>query len=238
MSTTAHVVVAAGRLRVAWGWLATTATPSTARRNQRTLSRSAMVKRNERAVEERADRPHLTNAGRIVGGGRAPTNLAAVEARTRIVSLVEDAAGEITLRISTTGNAGSGYRPVGITTNERFTGALNWVSVNAKRVTDQPILDNAHRLLTEADRIARTVVGDGPDRQRFAASCPACGRRNLYWDTSSPDDSEHHVGCSNPRCSCRGRDCACKASDRQHGMRHLWLAPDWNALAQRLKETE
>ncbi|MET0416413.1 MAG: hypothetical protein ABW022_10370, partial [Actinoplanes sp.] len=172
---------------------------------------------------------------RIVGGGQPPTNLNTIDTQARIVSTVEDVAGELTLRVSTVRPI-PGYRPANGGSHQRFTGAIDWVSANVKHVTDPPILDNAYRQLADCNTLARNVAGDGPDLQRLAHECPCCNRRGLVWDRGSNDSSEHHVRCTTPACTCTGVDCPCKLPGRIAGMRHAWIEARWNTLADQIKE--
>lgn len=236
MSSVSHLIAACGRLRSAWNDLRTALRPGNQRRSTQATTDAQQKARNQRATQERTDRPHLSNAGKIVGGGQPPVNLTALDACTRIIDLVEDVAGEMTLRISTIGRNARAYRPDRTDTNSRFLSAVDWVSANAQALTDPPIIDTACRTLDAATQIARIVLGEGPDRRRLASECLSCGRRSLYWDTSSPDHREWHVACDNTACRCRGRDCACKMPERQPGATHVWLESSWNGLADQLKE--
>lgn len=236
MSSIDHVISECGRLRAAWTWLTETRIPGRARRNQRALTESAKQKRDRRAREDRNDRPHLFNAGKIVGGGQPPANLNAIEAQRQIADNIQDIAHEISLRVATTGPTGTSYRPDPTNTNTRFTGALNWISLNIIRLSpdDRPILNTAYRTLTASANLAEYIAGCGPDLRPLAAECPACGYRTLCWDCTSPEPAEWSVRCTNPNCRCRGRNCPCQHPDRQPRTPHVWLESSWDLLAARL----
>lgn len=237
MSTVDHVIAACGSLRTAWGWLATASTPGRGRRNQRALSESAKAKRDNQARAERADRHALLTSGRVpTGQTSAPVNLTAVMAREQIAQEVDSTAWRMAsamrnLKFTTS------YRPNGANADARFRTGLDWISTNAPRLTDRTLINETYEGLSAADTLARNVIGEGTDRRRLAAECPACGRRSLAWDCSSDRYEEWHVLCTSDTCRCQGLDCTCKIPDRQHGMTHVWLESAWNMLARQLEET-
>lgn len=240
MSTVGHVLASCSRLRTTWGLLAEAITPGRARpRNQRILTPAQHEAREARHRYERATKYRLVNAGTIVGGGQPPVPLDTVQARTHIISEIEEVAGEITLRISTVRRIGlrrvSGYLPSGGGPDARFANAIDWISTSIVHVTDVPILGNAHHRLDQADRYARTLLGDHGARRRFASPCPCCNRRTLAWDETSVKVEEWFVECSSDDCRCRGTGCPCAIPNRQHGMTHVWTTQNWRTLAAKLE---
>jgi hypothetical protein len=246
VSTTDHLLAQCGQLRAAWGWLAEAVIPGRSRRNQRALTESATAKRDQQAQAERNDRAKLLAAGKLLAGNSSsPANLSAVDARDKIANKVDDAAWQLAShlrgRVQPPYRAGQpAYRPDGRSADHRFKAAVDWVSLNAARLTpdDQAAINHTYRELVDATTLATSTAGCGPDRRPLAAECPACGRRALRWDCSSSEPVEWHILCTNPRCRCAGRDCPCKLPERQPGMTHLWLEAGWERFAEQLTAKE
>lgn len=237
MSSTDHIIAACGRLRVAWGWLATAATPGRGRRNQRILSERAIEKRNQHARAERADRHAILVSGKVpTGATTVPADLTVLEAREEIAREVDHTTSVMGWQMRRNGY-NTNYRPDRSSTDARFKSGIDWISMNAPRLHDQRLINDVYKGLNSAETLARNVLGEGPDQRRLAAECPACERRTLAWDTSSDRYEEWHIACTAPTCRCQGRDCACKMPERQHGATHVWLESAWNRLAQQLEET-
>jgi hypothetical protein len=237
VTTQDHVVAVAGMVRVSWGWLKAALEPGNARRvNQRALTPASVARRNERATQERADRPHLAGGGKLVAGNvHAGASVSAIDARSHIAAEVDDIASEMTLRVSTVRNIRA-YRPDATNVDTRFTGALDWVSRNVQHVTDPPILNSAYNRLTGCDRLASATAGAVHQRQPLASECPACGQRSLAWGEPTPDEREASVRCLNPACRCRGVACECGLPGRLPDMAHVWIQARWEMLAAKLKE--
>lgn len=244
MSTVDHVLAACGQLRTTWRWLATTATPGNARRNQRQPSPAGIAARNKQAAAERADRHAILTSGRVpTGQTTAPVNVAAIDARTHISNDVDDLAWQMAShlrnRVDVPFRAGQpAYRPNGNNADSRFRAAIDWVSLNAPRVTDGKVLNSAYTRLLDCDRLGQQVTGNTRQRRHLAAECAACGRRSLEWDTGSDDPLEWFITCSNPRCTCAGRDCPCKVPERVAGSRHIWIEAGWERLASHLDQRD
>jgi hypothetical protein len=202
------------------------------------MTDAAVVRRNQQAAAERADRGKLLNAGKLlVGNTHTPANVGAIEARTLIAAEVDDIACEMTLRISTVTNV-RGYRPDTSDADRKFTGAIDWVSLNVQHVTDPPILNSAYERLVRCDDIATTAAGAGHQRRPMAAECPSCGRRSLSWSDPAANEREASVQCTSPRCKCQGIDCRCGLPGRVPGMPHVWVQTRWEQLAARLNKQE
>jgi len=72
------------------------------------------------------------------------------------------------------------------------------------------------------------------DLRVIAAPCPACGRRDLRANVSSPIRHEWSVVCRSPLCVCTGPGCGCGRPVRYDGRRHRWPADEFADLADRL----
>lgn len=110
--------------------------------------------------------------------------------------------------------------------------------------------DAEYTLLEAAYLCDRVLRHKGPARIRLHdAECPACGSRELFAATSSPDPREWAVRCQADNCLCDGPArvdgdgrrwpaCPCGiATPRRAGRRHLWPSRTWDGptgLAQRL----
>jgi hypothetical protein len=238
VSTVDHIVAACGSLRASWGWLAAATAPGRVRRNQRPLSAEARTRQDKQAAAERNERHRVLTSGHVPSGNtKAPANLAAIDVRGRIAEDVDHAAWLMASAMRNDRYAAH-YRPAGANADTRLQGAVDWISTNAPRLTSQPVIDSTYKTLTDADRLARNVVGEGPAGRPFAAECPACGRRSLVWDMGSIDYREWHVRCTNEQCRCDGRDCNCRIAGRVPGSPHVWLESAWNRLADQLNAKE
>lgn len=238
MSTSDHIVAAVGQLRSAWAWLAEATVPGPARRRQRLLGDAARRQLDRQAAAERADRHALLTSGKVPSGNTtAPTSVSAIDARARIAESVDSLAWQMASHLRTA-KYSAHYRPDGRTADTLFITALNWITVNALNVSNHAFLTEAYEQLLGDVDLARAVAGAGPERRPFAAECPACGRRSLSWDCTSPDYREWSVQCGNKGCRCRGVDCACKLPERRPGMVHLWLEAGWERFAEQLRARE
>jgi hypothetical protein len=89
--------------------------------------------------------------------------------------------------------------------------------------------------LTRISNYASGVLGLGPvDLRWLSAPCPACARRELYAEVSSPDPADWSVSCRSPLCACGGPGCGCGRPVRWPGRRHRWPSAEFAALAERL----
>lgn len=238
MSTTDHVIAMAGEVRTAFGWLREALTPGNARRNQRTLSPAAQRQRNEQAATDRRERAKLLTGGKMLtGSDKAPADVGVIDARDRVATDVDHVAWVMSSSMRNDLYAAD-YRPDGRSTDQRFTNAVDWISLNAPRLTNRNTINEAYTGLSAANKYARSVAGGYKPGGRLAAECPACNRRSLEWDCTSTDSREWHVTCVNERCTCTGRDCPCNLPDRQAGMSHLWLEAGWERFAGQLSTKE
>lgn len=77
------------------------------------------------------------------------------------------------------------------------------------------------RHLADEDTCVRTAVGCGPQRERLrGVTCPACRRRDVYVQTSGPQEA-WTVVCT-AGCRCLGLGCRCRASGAVEGVTHIW----------------
>lgn len=89
--------------------------------------------------------------------------------------------------------------------------------------------------LRAADTAARRALGLADiDLRIIKAPCPACGRRDLHADVSSPKRFEWSILCRSPLCRCAGAGCGCGRPVRWAGRVHRWPAGEFQALAARL----
>jgi hypothetical protein len=96
------------------------------------------------------------------------------------------------------------------------------------RVNDPDRAADALRALDRCDRTARRAARAGEHRIHIKAPCPACGARDLWAETSSPNREEWTVRCEYLDCSCRGPGCPCNRPVRWRGRRHMWPAEEWD----------
>lgn len=233
MSTVDHVTAALGRLRAAWGWLQEATVPGPTRRHQRQMGEIAKRNLDRQAAAERADRHALLTSKRVpTGHTRAPSNISALDARARIAGDLDALAWLMASRLRTP------YRPHGATADTTAAMALDWIADNVAKVDDHRLLVGVYEQLVIDTEFAKAVAGAGAQRRPFAAECPACGRRSLFWDVSSPHETEHHVACGHRRCRCSGMACPCRLPDRRPGMDHVWLQRSWLTLAAILNQGE
>ena len=90
------------------------------------------------------------------------------------------------------------------------------------------------RVLERSDEAARRVLGLGEDWRVIKAPCPACGRRDLHAEVSSPRRDEWSVTCRAEMCACEGPGCGCGRPVRYRGRRHRWPVREWWGLADRI----
>lgn len=238
MSTADHIIAAVGQLRSSWSWLKEATVPGPTRRQQHHLTGAARRQLDREASAERADRHALLVSKRVpTGHTPAPTNVSAIDARARIAESVDSLAWQMASHLRTRKYQAS-YRPDGRTADTTVTAALDWITINVVNVDDHDFLTEAYECLIGDVQLAQVVSGTGPPRRPFAAECPACGRRSLTWDCSSPDYREWSVQCGNGRCRCSGVDCPCKLPERRPGMVHLWLEAGWERFAEQLRVRE
>jgi hypothetical protein len=124
------------------------------------------------------------------------------------------------------------------TSDEVMAAALRAIGGHLRTVTCPQLAATAAGTLTRADETARRVLGLGPDDHRvIKAPCPACGRRELCAEVSSPNRDEWSAVCRSRLCVCRGPGCGCGLPIRWQGRRHRWLADQMWDLAERLGVT-
>lgn len=238
MSTANHVVAAVGQMRSAWVWLKEATIPGPTRRHQRLLGDTAKRELDRQAAAERADRHSLLVSKRVpTGPTPAPTSVSAVDARAQIAEDLDALAWQVASHLRANQNQRT-YRPHGETADTAVKAALDFISACAVDVASFDLLTEMfERLIKDVD-LAHATAGAAPQRRPLAAECPACGRRSLAWDTSSPQYREWSVSCTSRRCSCAGRECSCRLPDRRPHMSHVWLEASWEQLATQLNARE
>lgn len=77
------------------------------------------------------------------------------------------------------------------------------------------------RHLVDEDTCIRAAVGGGPQRELLrGVECPACRRRDVYVQTSGPQEAWTVVCTAD--CRCLGLGCRCRASGAVEGVAHIW----------------
>ena len=238
MSQLALAIQAIGRLRQSWPWLADAVEPGRSRRTERRASDATMGRLRKLGAAERADRVSILKAGAVPSGSvPAPANLAAIDARAQIADHLDALAWTVSSTLRLAGQPA--YRPGGSDKRTgRVTGALDYLAGSLELVEDDEVITDAHSRLVDADELARAISGVGLDQKPIHSECPACGRRSLVSETSSPNYREWSITCTAPNCRCQGRDCRCRIWRRTPGARHAWLQASWEMLAALLDEDQ
>lgn len=227
--TVDHTIATIGRLRHAWAWLADSLQPGRTPRVHRHQSEAAQARLHRLGVAERADRTAILKAGAIpTGTTAAAARVATIDARTGIAEHLDDLAWRTASHLR--GHV-SPYRPHGRDADARAGTALDYLARHVPQLHDANLLGDIHNRLAAADQLARSIVGIGPDLRSLKTECPACGRRSLASDTSSPDYREWAITCTRRECLCRGVECGCNMVRRYPGAHHLWLERYWESLA-------
>lgn len=224
-----ETLAALTRLRVAWTYLDLMLEPGPMSRTRTAPSpaRAAQLRRLHR--QERTDRLLLAADGGVPSGPLpAPLRVPVLDARQLAVTTVVAVAWRAASVLRH--DAAYRYWPVVTTTGEQFTAAADYLAVTVPRL-DVPLVDEAGRDLDRTDRVARAAAGVDRDERRMDAACPACGRRSIWVDVGSPDQSQWTARCTREECRCRGVDCACRIWGRVPGRRHVWPRGEFDTLA-------
>lgn len=225
-----------GQLRTAWGWIADSTMPGRRRPVHRDLSAAARANLNRLAAAERADRHATLRSGAIpTGTTPAPTNVAALDARTAIIEELTDLCWHASS--ATRQTFWYSFRPYGRSDAQRALVCLDYLTATAGTLPDTDVADIDSRLSSLVG-YAHTHAGDRPPRTRISGECPACGRRSLEADVASPDYREWTILCVRRACRCDGRECACGLPQRHPGMGHIWGERLWDHLGQQLADKE
>ena len=106
------------------------------------------------------------------------------------------------------------------------------------RVDSVTLAAEAARTLERADRTARRACRAVEVWLCLHVACPACRRRDMRAEVSSPDRSRWTIRCAFALCRCKGARCPCGRRELAvDGERHSWVAAEWDGptgLAARL----
>ncbi|GAA5048281.1 hypothetical protein HNP84_000212 [Thermocatellispora tengchongensis] len=207
-------------LRTALPDLADAVHPGTPRRwAQRDLSPEQRRRMDAQAVTEREAKERNLAAGiTALGTGRAPLNLAVLDALADMTAAVAELEGAVCDRLALTPLRGA-------STAARITRLVGLLD----RIAEQD--DLAEHVQAEAVRLARyarLVLGDVESVRRLNGRCPLCDARSLR---AFPE--KDIVLCINRACRCGDETCGCH---RPRPDLHVWPYDRWSLLAQVLAD--
>lgn len=115
---------------------------------------------------------------------------------------------------------------------------LDGLALVLPKVTEAAPAAAAARDLQRAERAARNALGiRDTDLRVITAPCPACDRKELAADVTSPKRQEWSVSCQSVLCRCEGPGCSCGRPVRWPGRKHRWPSWEFNTLADTLGVT-
>ncbi|MEV4245243.1 hypothetical protein AB0J63_17735 [Streptosporangium canum] len=220
MTTTDAIYEHLTALRAALPDLDEALIPGTPRRwSERDLTPEQRARQDKLAVAERdAKAANLARGIKTLGDGKAPLNLAVLDAAADITAGVAELEDAVCERL--------GITPlVGATTAERISriiGLLDRVALHE---------DLAEHVHTEASRLRRAAsraLGDSEPIVKLKARCTICRSLSLR---AFPERAV--VACVDETCRCDNEDCPCGWERPQ---RHTWPFDTWPWLADHLEE--
>lgn len=104
-------------------------------------------------------------------------------------------------------------------------------------IRDPDLAADALAVLEKANQTARRAARVDAAEIHLRAACPACDRRELVADVSSPNPANWLIRCRSDLCRCKGPGCRCGRPVRYQGRPHRWPTSEWDGpsgLASRL----